>query len=210
MNTLEITPQTKVAELLEAHPQLEDVLIDMAPAFRKLKTPLLRRTIARVATLRQAAMTGDLPVSDVVGRLREAVGQPPYEAPVAPRMYVPISTTQQQEAETASLPGQSHARIAAGDPPPAGHEPPEVREARPDWARESDIVKRVDAAALLDKGSNPLSAIITGLQQILAGEVLYMNAPFYPAPMVDALRAQKHAVWAEESDGGWSLWIRKS
>lgn len=210
MKTLEITPHTNVAELLDTYPQLEDMLIDMAPAFRKLKTPLLRRTIARVATLRQAAMTGDLPVSDVVGRLREEVGQPPYEAPVAPRMYVPVSTAQQQDGDAEHTPGQSHARIAPGDPPPAGHEPPETREERPDWVQERDIIKRIDAVALLEQGSNPLSAVITGLQQVLAGEVLYMHAPFYPAPMVDALRAQKHTVWAEELSGGWALWIRKS
>jgi len=42
-----ITPQIKVAELLETYPQLEEVLIDLSPTFKKLKNPVLRRTIAR-------------------------------------------------------------------------------------------------------------------------------------------------------------------
>ncbi len=54
-NKLIITPQTKVKELLDAYPELEPVLIDMAPAFKKLRNPVLRRTIARVTSIKQAA-----------------------------------------------------------------------------------------------------------------------------------------------------------
>lgn len=43
---LEITPSTKVAELLAAYPELEAVLIGMAPPFKKLKNPVLRRSVA--------------------------------------------------------------------------------------------------------------------------------------------------------------------
>ena len=50
-----ITPETKVAQLLEDHPALEEVLVSLAPAFSKLRNPVLRRTIARVTTLKRAA-----------------------------------------------------------------------------------------------------------------------------------------------------------
>lgn len=75
MPSLPITPKTKVGALLEAYPELEETLISIAPAFKKLKNPVLRRTVAKVATLQQAAMTGDVPVQDIIRRLREAVGQ---------------------------------------------------------------------------------------------------------------------------------------
>ncbi|MFI4941789.1 MAG: DUF1858 domain-containing protein [Burkholderiales bacterium] len=52
-----ITPATKVADLLESWPELEEVLIAQAPAFRRLRNPVLRRTVARVATLEQEAST---------------------------------------------------------------------------------------------------------------------------------------------------------
>lgn len=74
---LSITPGTKVATLLKHFPQLEDVLIGMAPAFRKLKNPVLRMTVAKVASLRQAAAAGGVPLEDMVNRLRAAVGQGP-------------------------------------------------------------------------------------------------------------------------------------
>ena len=46
-----ITPKTKVAELLDAYPQLEDILIEIAPQFKKLQNPVLQKTIARVTSL---------------------------------------------------------------------------------------------------------------------------------------------------------------
>jgi hypothetical protein len=75
MQPLIITPKTKVAEVLNAYPELEDVLVDLAPAFKKLKNPVLRKTIARVTSLQQAASVGGLPVETIVNRLRKEVGQ---------------------------------------------------------------------------------------------------------------------------------------
>jgi hypothetical protein len=69
-----ITPATRVGELLEAYPQLEEELIRLAPAFQALRNPILRRTVARVATLERAAQVGGLPVRDLVAALRKAAG----------------------------------------------------------------------------------------------------------------------------------------
>ncbi|HKZ31685.1 MAG TPA: DUF1858 domain-containing protein [Vicinamibacteria bacterium] len=69
-----ITPATKVADLLASWPELEEVLIAQAPAFRRLKNPVLRRTVARVATLEQAAGVGGVPVRQLVAALRRAAG----------------------------------------------------------------------------------------------------------------------------------------
>ena len=73
--SLEILPSTKVAQLLDAYPELEQVLIRMAPPFKKLKNPILRKSVARVATLKQAAIAGRLDLSSMVNQLREVIGQ---------------------------------------------------------------------------------------------------------------------------------------
>jgi hypothetical protein len=73
---LAITPETKVGELLEAYPELEETLVGFAPAFSKLKNPILRKTVARVATLAQAARVGGVEVRSLVGALRQAAGLP--------------------------------------------------------------------------------------------------------------------------------------
>jgi len=70
-----ITPKTKISELLDAYPQLEDVLIAQAPQFEKLRNPILRKTIAKVTTLSQAAAVGGLKVEELVNTLRKEAGQ---------------------------------------------------------------------------------------------------------------------------------------
>lgn len=74
---LEITPATKVADLLEAYPELEETLVAQAPAFKRLRNPVLRRTVARVASLEQAAGVGGVAVRELVATLRAAAGQEP-------------------------------------------------------------------------------------------------------------------------------------
>jgi len=74
-NKLIITPKTKVLQLIEAYPKLEEVLIKYVPAFKKLRNPLLRRTVARIATLQQVAATGNVKIEDLVNLLRKEVGQ---------------------------------------------------------------------------------------------------------------------------------------
>jgi hypothetical protein len=70
-----ITPDIKIYELLEAYPQLEDVLIEISPLFIKLKKPVLRKTIARVTSIKQAAVVGKVSLNEMINRLRESVGQ---------------------------------------------------------------------------------------------------------------------------------------
>ena len=75
MEKLIITPKTKIYDLLQAYPQLEDVLIALAPPFKKLKNPVLRRTITKITTLNQAATIGGLNVEELVNTLRKEIGQ---------------------------------------------------------------------------------------------------------------------------------------
>lgn len=70
-----ISPKTKVGELLDTYPQLESLLIEMSPSFEKLKNPILRKTVARVASLQQIAVVGGLNVDTIINRLRKEVGQ---------------------------------------------------------------------------------------------------------------------------------------
>jgi Domain of unknown function (DUF1858) len=74
--SIPITPETKIAELLEAYPQLEDALIEQSPHFKALKNPILRKTVAKVATLERASQMSGIPVRRLVATLREAVGLP--------------------------------------------------------------------------------------------------------------------------------------
>lgn len=91
-----ITPKTKIGELLDAYPQLESVLIEISPVFEKLKNPVLRRTVARVATIQQISVVGGIDVDLIINRLRSEVGQsetvtgdtdPGYTPPSPPEWF---------------------------------------------------------------------------------------------------------------------------
>jgi hypothetical protein len=72
---IEITPSTKVNDLLGAFPQLEEVLINIAPPFKKLKNPFLRKTVANVATIKHISSVGGVSLNRLINELRMAVGQ---------------------------------------------------------------------------------------------------------------------------------------
>ncbi len=69
-----ITPDTKVGKLLDEYPELEETLIEIAPAFKKLTNPILRKTVAKVTSLKQADRVGDVLLPELINRLREAAG----------------------------------------------------------------------------------------------------------------------------------------
>ncbi len=71
---MEIDLQTKVGALLEAYPELEKTLLELSPAFAKLRNPVLRRTVAKVATLRQAAGIAGISPAEMVSTLRRVAG----------------------------------------------------------------------------------------------------------------------------------------
>jgi hypothetical protein len=74
-----ITPKTRVGELLDNYPELEPILLDLSPAFKKLKNPVLRKTVGKVATLQQAASIGNISVTELINTLRTAAGQQLFE-----------------------------------------------------------------------------------------------------------------------------------
>ena len=81
--SLSITPETTIGALLEAYPHLESTLIDLAPAFAKLRNPVIRRTVAKVATLEQAAKIGGVSLQTMILKLRQVTGDGGTDLPVA-------------------------------------------------------------------------------------------------------------------------------
>ncbi len=72
---LTIQPDTTLEELFQAYPQLEAVVIELAPDLEKLKNPVLRKAISKVTTLQKVAALGKQSIGTVINRLRREVGQ---------------------------------------------------------------------------------------------------------------------------------------
>jgi TusA-related sulfurtransferase len=73
----EIKITTKIADLLNDYEGMKEILIGINPKFKKLNNPILRRTIGKVATVKQAAIVGGMEPLDLLNKLRVAVGQNP-------------------------------------------------------------------------------------------------------------------------------------
>jgi len=71
----EITLETKVADLINNYEGMKDFLIEINPKFEKLNNPILLRTIAKVAGVKQAAIVGGMEPLKLLNRLRKFVGQ---------------------------------------------------------------------------------------------------------------------------------------
>lgn len=90
---MEILPQTRLMELLEEHPELEEAIQWMAPPFRNLRNPVLRRTVGRVATLAKVAQVGGMEPTEFVNALRAMLAQPELGAPTDAAASWPDGTT---------------------------------------------------------------------------------------------------------------------
>lgn len=75
---MEITAQSKLQDVLNAYPFLEEKIIQIAPPFKNLTNPVLRQTIGRLATLERVASIGNIDVSQLVNWLRREAGMPEY------------------------------------------------------------------------------------------------------------------------------------
>ncbi|WP_297433378.1 DUF1858 domain-containing protein [Sulfurimonas sp.] len=90
----EITLETKVADLLNDYDGMKDILIKVNPKFKKLNNPVLRRTLAKIAGVKQAAVVGGMEPMDLLNQLRVAVGQEP----------VSVDMTEMQNEEDENIP----------------------------------------------------------------------------------------------------------
>ncbi|NPA50811.1 MAG: DUF1858 domain-containing protein [Epsilonproteobacteria bacterium] len=69
-----ISYDTKISELLDNFENAKDVLISINPKFKKLNNPILRRTLAKVATIKQAAIIGGMDPKELLDKLNQALG----------------------------------------------------------------------------------------------------------------------------------------
>ncbi len=85
----------RISAVLAKDERLLEVLVATAPAFEKLKNPLMRRTMASLVTVEQAARIAGIDAAALVARLNGALGDggseppPSRPEPVAPLAPVP-------------------------------------------------------------------------------------------------------------------------
>jgi DUF438 domain-containing protein len=90
---MRIDSRTKIDDLLKKYPFLLDFLAGLSPRFAKLRNPIMRKTIGRVANLNQVAGFGDLPLPELLGKIQAEIkraAKEDVEVDVGPASPEPI------------------------------------------------------------------------------------------------------------------------
>lgn len=70
---MKIGAKTKIDDLLKKYPFLLDFLAGLSPKYSKLRSPIMRKTIGKVATLHQVASFGDIPLAGLVQKIKAEI-----------------------------------------------------------------------------------------------------------------------------------------
>ena len=68
-NKYNITKDTNIGNMTKEYPFLKDFLISLSPKFKKLKSPILFKTMSSLATIEMISQRGDFQVSELINKL---------------------------------------------------------------------------------------------------------------------------------------------
>jgi uncharacterized protein len=97
---MKIDSRTKLDDLLKKYPFLLDFLAGLSPRFAKLRSPIMRKTIGRVATLHQVAGFGNLPLPELLPKIQaeiKRVGKEDVEVDVGGASPEPIDVKEARQ-----------------------------------------------------------------------------------------------------------------
>lgn len=179
-----IAPTDRVSDVLARDESLVAVFERHAPHFSKLRNRAMRRIMARLVTVEQAARTAGVPVDVLLRDLNEALDAPvsashgANEVDGPPRERAPADTTREDQ-----------------DNAPRTH---------PTGAPIVELDVREDLRA----GREPFSKIMAAVSALRESEVLHLRAIFEPAPLFTVLgkRGFAHESHAHAPDD-WSVWF---
>jgi DUF438 domain-containing protein len=98
-----LSPGTKVVDLIKEYPFLLDYLAGLSPQFARLKSPILLKTIGRVATLGQAAGFGGIPPAELLQKIRAEIERVTGQVLKVERQKPPAPPLADKEARLEAL-----------------------------------------------------------------------------------------------------------
>jgi hypothetical protein len=81
---MQISAETKINDLLKLYPFLIDFFIKKSPKFKHLKNPVMRKTIGKVATLKQVAVMGNIDLEMLLSEIDLTIAQTTNETQSIP------------------------------------------------------------------------------------------------------------------------------
>jgi hypothetical protein len=203
----------RVADVLAQDESLVDVFVAAAPAFARLRNPGMRRVMARLVTVEQAARVAGVDLPVLLRSLNDAAGSAVTgAAESADAVARAVAAAAPAPAGPGSAPGSAGNPAGgadsarAGDPsagqPPAGVPPAGLAGVSPDRIIELDV--RDD----LRNGQEPFSRIMAARRDLAPDGALCLRAIFEPVPLYAVFAKQGLAHWTDRlADDDWIVWF---
>ena len=177
--TAAIKASDKLNTLFDRDERLIDVIAGHSPQLEKLRHSPMRKIMARVTTVAQAARLCKVPTAELLRELNHAIG-----IEIEPDAVAPADAP-------ADAPANAPEQLADSPPVPS-----------------FDGAVEVDVRDELSKGGEPFSRIMSAVAALAPDGVLHLRAPFEPVPLLAVMskrgfdsRTEKHA------DDDWSVWF---
>ena len=193
--TTPVAPTDRVSDVIARDEALVDVFVRAAPHFSKLRNRAMRRVMARLITVEQAARTAGIPPERLVHDLNAALG-------IAERA---------DDARTSAA--NNDVAKGGATPEPGGHGQPgggvrEGADAASPTRPANAPVREVDVREDLRSGNEPFSKIMAAVAALGDGEILRLRTTFEPVPLFTVL-GKRGFVHSSEEHGAddWSVWF---
>ncbi|MEP6863773.1 MAG: DUF2249 domain-containing protein [Deltaproteobacteria bacterium] len=171
----------RVGAVLARDARLLEVFVAASPAFEKLRSAAMRKTMARLVTIEQAARIAGIEAGELVERLNRALSDPSTDHGAEP-------------TEPTALP-----TVTAPILPPI----PEALTRLP-----SERLVECDVREDLRAGIEPFKRIFEAARTLPAGSALRVRATFEPAPLYAVLARQGLAHATEQlAAEDWRVWF---
>jgi uncharacterized protein (DUF2249 family) len=168
----------RVADVLASDPALIEVFIAVSPAFARLRNAAMRRVMARLVTVEQAARIGGVDSADLISKLNRAG-----------------TTATAQEEMTMQDATNTTAASAAS-------RPAELSDL------DARNVKELNVRQDLWGGREPFSRIMAARAELGQDQVLKLRAIFEPVPLYGVFAKQGFTSWTEQlAPDDWAVWF---
>jgi uncharacterized protein (DUF2249 family) len=176
-----IRPTDRVVDVLAADGSLIEVFAAVSPAFERLRNPAMRRVMARLVTVEQAARIAGVDPAELTEKLNGA------DAAASAREACDTMQQIGQPMETAT----------------AGESRPEELE-----GLDPSRITELDVRPELREGREPFSRIMAARGEMADDGVLKLRAIFEPAPLYAVFAKQGFRHWTERlADDDWVVWF---
>jgi uncharacterized protein (DUF2249 family) len=201
----------RVSAVLARDERLVEVFTSLSPTFERLRKPAMRKVMARLVTIEQAARMAGIEPALLIGKLNEALGEEGAADLPGTKSNAGLSAEKWGEAvgvggvqmEELEGKGMGKGKGKGGSMVVGESEVPAALAAVP-----VELIVDIDVRPDLRRGEEPFSKIMAARREVRPGGVLRLRATFEPVPLYAVLGKQGMEHWTERfADDDWRVWF---